>query len=976
MANSNKNYSGFFLNGIFFKVVIICITLYLQNVNLFAQKIHYENFKIKDGLPSNTIYDLLEDKNGLLWIATNKGISVYDGVVFKNYTTDDGLADNDVIDLLEDSAGRMWFIHFSTGPSYFYKGKFYGPHNDTFLRKVHQSKEQNKLILYAVNVDNGNVYFKIRKNNNYVLESIVDNKSNRLDIGTYIGNNGIGVMFLKINEDNTILLSTRSCLYHSHNKKTEKNFQKYYEFFGYKKDDNKIIGNGRDTNRLCFYNFNNNEIEYLPIEVTGIPYFSNDHNLLYVLAPNKIVIIDKNCNKINKIIPLDFDANGLVIMKNGDIFCKSNISGLFLIKKNASLNIFEGTNSSKNALSLFAFQSKFYIGTDGNGVYVIQNNYKTRLDNDNLALLRIIGVKVFNNKLYIGADHGLFIKEGNNWKDCKIGSVKDIESEKNELFIATANGVYHIVDRKHEQIKTLIIGRATSVFRKDSSTIWYGMLKGLGQISLSNGTYKASKIKTNTLIDESYIIDIKRDINGNMWIASNQNGLFFYSKNTGFIAIKSQVSSMKFNICKKIFIDFDNTVWVAHSNGLAKIQCQWKSRNFNYNVLNYNKLNGLPENDVNDVLRVNNQLIVASESGAFIFSPSIKDKFDSKTILSEVQVNGKILDPRNLNLTYKENNIKFKFSASFINSGGTNYKFKYRIIGISSKWETITTNELLLYDLKPGNYRIDIAALDISGSTGPIYAKRFNISQPWYKSAWFVGLCSLLGLFLLYLFYRYKKKQIENRKNLIEMELKVLRGQMKPHFIFNSLNSIQQNLLLKDFETTSNYITKFSKLLRNNLHYSALEKINLTEEVDFLNNYLELEVYRFHNLFTYNFEFINIDNKEDIKLPAFMIQPVLENCIKHGFKFTKEGGKINLIFEQHSETLLKVTILDNGVGLNSSFKIQKSTKPDDSVGLSTILQRINLFKLEHKSKAINFTINNNPNREGTIAILYLPITTN
>ena len=909
----------------FNSVDIILLFIYLlMPLCSNAQKIHYENFKIKDGLPSNTIYDLLEDRNGVLWIATDKGVSVYDGVVFKNYTTDNGLIDNDVIDLLEDSLGRIWFIHFSTGPGYYYKGKFYGPHNDSFLRKVHQSKEQNRLIFFAINVDSKIVYFKIKKNSRNLLVSIDDKKE--IEIGDFIGNNGVGLVLMKVQKNTLTLVAAGSSLEINGKNRVVKQFKKYTSFYDYNSLNNGLYGFTPDTNKLCWFNFNNNKVEYLPINETGITYFSKNQNALYIIQKNRILITDLQATKIIRTLPIDFDANVMIVMQNGDIFCKNNINGLYLIKKNASLNIFEGSVQNKNASSLFQYKDKLIVGSDGNGVFELFNNNNKRLDPVNLGLVKFIGISSINDQLFIASEQGLFRKIGTEFKGLKKESIKDLEADKNEIFIATPTGIYTLKDDKSNDFEQLVIGRATSVCRKDNNTIWYGMLKGLSQIKILNGEKEIKKIETNTPIDYSYISDIKRDTFGNMWIATSQNGLFFYSINSGFISVKEIGNPILFNICKKIFIDIDQIVWVAHSKGLTQIQSQWMNQKMHFTILNYTKLNGLPDNGVNDVIRYNNQLVVASESGVFIFKPTSKQKFNVKTILSEVSINGQVHDQQLLNLPYWKNNIKLKFSASFINSGGNKYYFKYRVLGINKKWEKLAADELQLFDLKPGNYKLEIAALDINDNSGEILELIFTIRQPWYKSVWFVVICSLSLLFLLYLFYRYKKKQIENRKNLIEMELKVLRGQMKPHFIFNSLNSIQQNLLLKDFETTSNYITKFSKLLRNNLHYSSLEKINLKEEVDFLNNYLELEIYRFHNLFTYDFEFINIDNKEDIKLPAFMIQPVLENCIKHGFKFTKEGGKINLIFEQQSESLLKVTILDNGVGLNSSFKIQKSTK--------------------------------------------------
>ena len=109
--------------------------LFLNGIIGFGQTVQSFRFSTQNGLPSNKIYAVIEDKEGFIWCATDRGVTRYDGVSFTNFTTLDGLHDNDILNLVEDGKGRIWFISFAREPTYFYKGKIYHSGNDSFLSK-------------------------------------------------------------------------------------------------------------------------------------------------------------------------------------------------------------------------------------------------------------------------------------------------------------------------------------------------------------------------------------------------------------------------------------------------------------------------------------------------------------------------------------------------------------------------------------------------------------------------------------------------------------------------------------------------------------------------------------------------------------------------------------------------------------------------------------------------------------------------
>lgn len=208
-------------------------------------------------------------------------------------------------------------------------------------------------------------------------------------------------------------------------------------------------------------------------------------------------------------------------------------------------------------------------------------------------------------------------------------------------------------------------------------------------------------------------------------------------------------------------------------------------------------------------------------------------------------------------------------------------------------------------------------------------------------------------LLLLFIFNRLKlirkqKSELDEAYLMLEeskkyelaaSNLKALKSQMNPHFIFNSLNSIQDLILQKDTETSYDYIVLFAELVRNTLNYSNNEFIEFDKEIDFLTVYLELEKLRFGEEFTYS---INHHGINGIRVPSLIIQPFLENSLKHGL-LHRDGLK-TLTIDFELEDKLICTIIDNGVGREESERIQKRRGgKHESFAMNAIQERLDLL---------------------------------
>ena len=212
-------------------------------------------------------------------------------------------------------------------------------------------------------------------------------------------------------------------------------------------------------------------------------------------------------------------------------------------------------------------------------------------------------------------------------------------------------------------------------------------------------------------------------------------------------------------------------------------------------------------------------------------------------------------------------------------------------------------------------------------------------------------LLSLLGGFLIViiLFVLYRQRQLRNEKRIVTLEQEMLRNQMNPHFIFNSLNSIKLYIINNEKENAVYYLNKFSKLIRKILVASTEKEISLEGELETMSLYMNIENIRFSNGINYH---VNIDpnvNTSTVKVPSLILQPFLENAIWHGLSTKSENKEITINIEKTNHSHVSISITDNGIGRKASQKIKNEKKlKRQSVGIE-----ITKARLENFSKNFN-----------------------
>jgi len=302
-------------------------------------------------------------------------------------------------------------------------------------------------------------------------------------------------------------------------------------------------------------------------------------------------------------------------------------------------------------------------------------------------------------------------------------------------------------------------------------------------------------------------------------------------------------------------------------------------------------------------------------------------------------------------LTHKQNFIGIEFKS--LQYHKERVRYYYQMEGVDENW-VLTDNILVAKytNLPPGNYVFKVKAVNTAGTFSKHVSRlQIYIKPAFWQTGWFKLLCLLLAASLVYLYFRLRisgiKKEAKHREaiqqQIAQLEMKALRAQMNPHFIFNALNSIQTFMMKSETEQALSYLSRFAKLIRNVLDNSQLNHITVAQEVSVLENYMELEKLRFTDEFEYE---IIVDPSLDasmVEVPTMVIQPFVENAIWHGLLHEKSKGKLIITFQKVDDRML-CTIEDNGIGREKSSAMKKANKPGhQSRGLQITRDRLSLY---------------------------------
>ena len=434
-------------------------------------------------------------------------------------------------------------------------------------------------------------------------------------------------------------------------------------------------------------------------------------------------------------------------------------------------------------------------------------------------------------------------------------------------------------------------------------------------------------------------------------------------------------------------------IWIMTANKLLLFNENWER------IATVHTSDGLPPTDQRWKIRPYNKdsLLICSKFGAsFLHIPHLLER-DQEAIprLTQIDVMNKLRYPLSvldtleaIHLPYHENFLSIHLSPIHYHNVHKN-KIKWKLEGIDPEWNEKEGAHIATYtSLPPGTYRFLYLAANHQNQWNATPASfSLIIHPPYWQTWWFRGLmaCSI-GL-MVFLLYSYRVRQIKARvqlqhkyeKALSEMEIRALRAQMNPHFLFNSLNSIKHFLISGQIKQGVHYINKFSRLLRLILNHSQLTEVALKDEVRFLELFLQIERIRFNESFSWEIDMDDRIQPEKIAIPPMSIQPFAENAIWHGLMHKDTDRRLLVRIQQvttEKEERLQIQITDNGIGRAKAQALKsKSIVKDKSMGMELTRQRFLLLG-ETTTQQEPFTIVDlyeNEQPAGTRVIINIPL---
>jgi hypothetical protein len=490
-------------------------------------------------------------------------------------------------------------------------------------------------------------------------------------------------------------------------------------------------------------------------------------------------------------------------------------------------------------------------------------------------------------------------------------------------------------------IKRIWEGRATAVHYSN----------GYYYVGTPQGIYAGKNPDSLTFLGKdipetiSIISSIAEDEKGVLWIATQEKGIIGIKNNKKLAQFTSR-NGLTSNNCKDIAIG-NGKLWVATDKGLNEIDLA----DLQKPTRTYTTADGLPADNI-DVLYIRDSII-------YIGGPAGLTAFNHRNILHRSICTLKILNivlgdssapvRPEYTMMHGKNSLKISYAGISHRSAG-NITFYYRMKGLMNAWDSTRQTTLEFPSLPPGDYEFELMAKNRFGVQSEAAGFSLSIKAPYWQRAWFIAgaillICGAIYWLLTARFRKMREKEWEKiriRQKINDLEQRVQRAQMNPHFIFNCLNSIQHFIISNDMEATNQYLTEFASLIRQTLDNSEKTAITIDNEIRYLKSYLELEKMRFGHHFDFAIEADPQLADNTVYIPVMFVQPYAENSIRHGFRYKKDvPGFIRIRFLLEDSRLTCI-IEDNGVGRKKAMESRSRLGTEHfSKGTSLNIERMN-----------------------------------
>lgn len=992
----------------------ILFLLLIASSHVYAQQPAMWHISTEDGLETETVYDLVFDDEGRAWMGTYGGLVSFEGIEASLHHGYD-LETRTCTNLQFDQNGDIYYTNFaneiyrydiSEDSSYLLKGN---PLMGISEFGDYYINEQNEMWLTASGfISKGEV-----KNDSFYLTKTIREITRSKFIVDETGTPWITLLGeARINKVMNLVTAETISLpglvdYKGALRLKQNEFwyvSHYFKNISHiniqtKKESVAFLKKNQDMGRPTSHAFLENQ---LWIGTTNGLFIADSSGVLLdefsqPLFPGSTI------SKIDR----DLEGNTWIASTNDGIWVLPNIKIIDINKSNPSF-------SGPISCALPYGHGEWIVATTDISVFHLDKHLKVIQLFKTNEKERITSLLINNDSnLLVGGFGGLELlnltgrkkqsyleieKVPNGVRDFSLGP-------DNTLFIATWNGCFlyypsgertkpnrftNLVIRPWNEGEMDLIGPNTvrSLFYDAKHRgVWQSMIGG----PLIYSPNQKRLLNLDGKVKESMVNAYLFDDDGKLWLGTAGSGLLQVNDNQ-----IEQHFGKKEGLKNPVILDMvrhKNELWLATFEGIQLFDLE--TRVFE-NFQHYQGIKELPYNTI----AVNEDFVMAGHPKASILFN--KNEVGKTPIPPPISIKRVYINGRDTNLysdyklSYEQENIQIWFGTIHYSSAKS-YDFEYRILEQGEKWQTVPgeSGRVDMNGLRPGTYTFQVRSLNSAGLVSDSFEEVRFVIEPafWQGLAFQLSIALLIGSIIsgIALFrIRSLKQQArlveENARidsvsqqlqvDLRQAQLSALKAQLNPHFIFNALNSIQEFILLNDRVQANRFLGKFADLMRLTLENSNKKTISLSDEIKLLDVYLQLEGLRFEDQFSYQVKVGHGLQPESIEIPSMLIQPYVENALKHGLLHKKEDRKLIVSFSLIHDKLM-VEIQDNGIGRENSKKINAMrSESHKSFAMGANEKRLNLLNTgkEHSiAVEIHDLADLEQNATGTLVILKIPI---
>lgn len=952
---------------------IFCILTCLISSGLLAQ-IEYQNsnhYTHDDGLPSMTTYDIVQDSAGYIWIATEAGISRFNGNQFKNYGLKEGLVRNEVVAMIKDRSGRIWLN--STGPlSYIKNGESVN---------LEGKSTTNLIWNFQILEDNfGDLWVTAEKE---VL--LLDGQTfERKDLPSGVTLHSSATQFIGMKNDSLLIKQRDELLFfvdHSIARKIKVPNNLSMDSIRWTKNflvEDKLYYSGKEG--LIRLNLSTMDYKIIDPTIRGARRLEVVNDIIYLSETEKgiyIIKIDAEDNLIKRYKLLEnLLCSSFSVDSRLNLWVATYGAGCYMFPKQEKQIIgYPETeySSFKDLETIYHEKDTIWYGNSkGQLVKQVGDDFKIidLVTKSVQPIIRSLEINRSNNgNLYISSDHGIFLIK-NDKAELKLQtSAKKMHLFGDSLIVSTYNTCFQASDEyfaslrtpltvydisENKNFKLLESGRTFTSMVDSKGNKWLGNIEK-GLIKITPSGYKVF-FKDLSPIYNASITDIVELENGWVCVSTNGEGLLF-PENLEFSQIDIDIG-LSSDVCFDIEA-YGNTIYVATNKGISVIDFDKKGENF-YPINIIDQVNGLISNEVRHIEYCKDQLFIASPAGLSIYK--ISDDFineeSAPLIFETVEINGKERPVKNAyDLKPTENNIVIKFNA-------LNFKhndqlvYAYRMSGVDKDWIPTRNNETHYSNLKDGEYSFEVRHLN-ENDGGEIKRINFKVNPTYSNTPLFK---IVLGILSLVFFYGFFNLFISRRRSLLlqqmvdektlELKQKVLDladtndrlkesneelerfASVTSHDLKSPLRSIGSFLQLFEKKNSKNFdekdrvyidylgsgVKKMDRIIKDLL---SLSKVGSHDQEYRMANTKEVILNAIDSL-----PYIFVESKTECKLigdfPELMIQRtefelIFQNLITNGVKYNESEQKTIKISCEEQQDDYRFYVQDNGIGIDPQY---------------------------------------------------------